>query len=259
MTVLRLYPDAVDIYPTIICIRWIQNRLVQDKKIIASYDQIGCIEFQGEILVSLITLKHFRTQMLAVNVKPKLMRYSAAHGNTHRHTKSIITTASDISLEINDSCTLLAPFLRMRRPNRHSQMLPVFVFCIMRNIVRVCFLEFCTCIILQTNLNAAAKKTVAVRAERPDDILLQMGDLPVDYVKYDVEGAEREALLGSAALIRRHRPELLVSAYHRSEDLLILPPLLRELCGDGYRFYLRRFPYLPAWDLNLYAIPDERA
>ncbi len=75
----------------------------------------------------------------------------------------------------------------------------------------------------------------------------------VDYVKYDVEGAEREALLGSVQTIRRYHPRLLVSAYHRSEDLFALPILIREI-DPTYRIYLRRYPYVPAWDLNLICV-----
>ena len=75
----------------------------------------------------------------------------------------------------------------------------------------------------------------------------------VDYIKYDVEGSEKEALLGSAKTIKMHEPKLLVSLYHRSEDLFALPELVVEL-NPNYKLYLRRFPYIPAWDLNLYAI-----
>ena len=101
---------------------------------------------------------------------------------------------------------------------------------------------------------ARAKKTVAVEADSLDN---RLGPLKPDYIKYDVEGSEREALLGSAETIRRFRPRLLVSLYHRSEDLFALPLLLKELAPD-YNFYLRKLPYIPAWDLNLYAIPKEK-
>lgn len=75
----------------------------------------------------------------------------------------------------------------------------------------------------------------------------------VDYIKYDVEGSEKEALLGTKKTIEAHSPKLLVSLYHRSEDLFVLPELIKQLNPD-YSLYLRRFPYIPAWDLNLYAI-----
>ena len=97
----------------------------------------------------------------------------------------------------------------------------------------------------------AAGKQVEVAAISPDAFVK---DAPVDYIKYDVEGAEREALLGSAAIIRRHAPRLLISAYHRSEDLFALPLQLHAMAPD-YRLYYRRYPYVPAWDLNLIALP----
>lgn len=76
----------------------------------------------------------------------------------------------------------------------------------------------------------------------------------VDYIKYDVEGAEGEALTGSERTILACRPRLLVSAYHKSEDLFALPLRIREICPE-YRLYYRRYPYVPAWDLNLIALP----
>ena len=75
----------------------------------------------------------------------------------------------------------------------------------------------------------------------------------IDYIKYDVEGAETEALLGSRRIIERDAPALLVSAYHRSADLFRLPLLVHELNPD-YRLYLRRMAGVPAWDINLYAV-----
>ena len=77
----------------------------------------------------------------------------------------------------------------------------------------------------------------------------------LDYIKYDVEGAETEALLGSREVIRRDTPALLVSAYHRSADLFRLPLLVRDL-NPAYKLYLRRMPGVPAWDINLYAVRD---
>ena len=81
------------------------------------------------------------------------------------------------------------------------------------------------------------------------------GRTHIDYIKYDVEGAETEALLGSRAIIERDAPALLVSAYHRSHDLFRLPLLVHELNPD-YRLYLRRMAGVPAWDINLYAVTD---
>ena len=93
-------------------------------------------------------------------------------------------------------------------------------------------------------------KRVEVNADSLDNILC--GER-VDYIKYDVEGAEREAIIGSENSILAHRPKLLVSAYHRSEDIFALPLQIHALRPD-YKLYLRRYPYIPAWDLNLICV-----
>lgn len=79
----------------------------------------------------------------------------------------------------------------------------------------------------------------------------------VDCIKMDVEGAEREALCGARQTIRRCRPVLFVSAYHRSEDLFDLLLYLDEICTD-YRFYLCRNECVPAWEIDIVAVPFER-
>ncbi|MBQ8545916.1 MAG: FkbM family methyltransferase [Clostridia bacterium] len=91
-------------------------------------------------------------------------------------------------------------------------------------------------------------KTIEIEAKAPDSILDK-----IDFIKYDVEGLEYHALLGSKKLIAKCQPDLLVSMYHKSEDTFKLPLLIKEL-NPNYSIYLRRLPYIPAWDLNLYAI-----
>jgi FkbM family methyltransferase len=96
-----------------------------------------------------------------------------------------------------------------------------------------------------------SKRFALTKILSPDTILK---DEPrVDYMKYDVEGSEKEALLGSIRTIERCTPALLVSVYHRSEDIFSLPILVHSLCKD-YKLYLRRFRGIPAWDINLYAV-----
>lgn len=93
----------------------------------------------------------------------------------------------------------------------------------------------------------AKGKAIDVSATSLDKILDGRG---VDYIKYDVEGCEREALMGSARTVAKYSPRLLVSLYHRSEDIFSLPLQIKGMKPD-YKFYLRRYPYIPAWDLNL--------
>ena len=81
------------------------------------------------------------------------------------------------------------------------------------------------------------------------------GGEQVDLIKYDVEGDEKRALIGSAGLIARDKPSLIVSLYHRTEDIFELPLTVHDMLQDA-RLRLRRVPCIPAWDLALYAIME---
>ncbi len=90
-----------------------------------------------------------------------------------------------------------------------------------------------------------------VQTATPDALLAGRG---VDFMKYDVEGAEAAALRGSAETIRTHHPALRVSLYHRPEDMFALPLQLAAISPD-YDFHLVRLRGCPAWDLDLIALP----
>ena len=66
---------------------------------------------------------------------------------------------------------------------------------------------------------------------------------PCTVIKMDVEGAEREALLGSSRTIEKYKPRLMISLYHRNEDIFSLPLLIKKLNPD-YKIYLRHHPEL---------------
>lgn len=97
-------------------------------------------------------------------------------------------------------------------------------------------------------------KAKTVRADSLDRL---EPDCKPDYIKFDVEGSEAQALLGCRGAIGRARPEILLSLYHRSEDLFALPELADSVYPDT-RFYLRRPGGIPAWDLNLLIVPESR-
>lgn len=79
----------------------------------------------------------------------------------------------------------------------------------------------------------------------------------IDYIKYDVEGAEARALKGSEKTIAACSPDLLVSLYHRTEDIFTLVGQVHKLC-PAHKLYLRRFSYIPDWDINLYAVCEDK-
>ncbi len=61
------------------------------------------------------------------------------------------------------------------------------------------------------------------------DLLVERLELErVNFIKMDIEGAEREALKGAFQTLRRHRPRLMLDTYHRPDDTAILPAILKQ-------------------------------
>ncbi len=102
------------------------------------------------------------------------------------------------------------------------------------------------------NVFAAGSKQIPVEMRSVDSMFEERR---VDFIKMDVEGAELQAINGAENTIKRDHPDMLISLYHRSEDIWKLPLRVLEI-DPSYKLYIRRFPYVPAWDLNLYAIHE---
>ena len=87
-----------------------------------------------------------------------------------------------------------------------------------------------------TTIDAAVAKAAAPR---------------VDFIKMDIEGSELAALRGAEETIRRWRPKLAISLYHRYEDFITIPAWIDAL-GLGYRFFLDHYS-IHAEETVLYA------
>ena len=85
-----------------------------------------------------------------------------------------------------------------------------------------------------------------------DDVFEKESYIPT-LIKMDVEGAEKEALIGAANIIRKARPKFALCVYHKTEDVYELPQLIMEYGGD-YSFTLRHYTRA-AFETVLYAIP----
>jgi FkbM family methyltransferase len=75
---------------------------------------------------------------------------------------------------------------------------------------------------------------VQVPSVTVDQIVEQLGLDRVDFIKSDAEGSEVDVLLGAEHTIRRHKPKMIITTYHRPHH----PTRIAELVaayGDGYR------------------------
>lgn len=120
----------------------------------------------------------------------------------------------------------------------------------------------CVAWCVDTELPCAAKagrqsqqtqESITMPARSVDNLL---AGNPVTLLKMDVEGAEREALWGASRSIARYAPKLMISLYHRNEDIFELPLLVRKI-NPRYKLYIRHLPYIPAWETGLYAVCDD--
>ena len=103
------------------------------------------------------------------------------------------------------------------------------------------------------NLGAAISETgdIVIQVVSIDECL-QGTD--INYVKMDIEGYEQAALNGMESTIRRLKPNLAVSAYHKPNDLWSLGLWLNNL-DLGYKFGIRCYGH-QCFDTVLYAFQD---
>lgn len=60
----------------------------------------------------------------------------------------------------------------------------------------------------------------------------QMLNYDINYIKFDIEGGEYDALMGGQELIKSRKPHLAVSLYHLPEDFWRLPLLIKDFMPD---------------------------
>lgn len=72
------------------------------------------------------------------------------------------------------------------------------------------------------------------------DNLLEENGSDVTFIKMDIEGSELKALEGAANSIRKYKPRLAISLYHKPEDVLEIPDYILNLNSE-YKFYLRHY------------------
>ncbi len=93
------------------------------------------------------------------------------------------------------------------------------------------------------------EKTVEVAGIRAEGLL---DGRKADYIKIDVEGAERQAVEGCKNAISQYKPALRIALYHKSADIFELPLIIHGICPE-YKLALKRTMSFPAWDIDLVA------
>ncbi len=61
-----------------------------------------------------------------------------------------------------------------------------------------------------------------------DDIVAQLHLERVDFIKMDIEGAERRALAGARETMKRFHPRMAICTYHLTDDTVAIPAVVRQ-------------------------------
>jgi hypothetical protein len=110
--------------------------------------------------------------------------------------------------------------------------------------------------VLQSNQDNAMRATVTtqrVRVTTIDEHMAATNTAP-DFIKIDIEGFEREALLGAVRTLEQHRPRMMVEVQAHHEEITDL------LHGLGYRFYSADgvpMDVIPPGMENIFCLPDD--
>lgn len=99
--------------------------------------------------------------------------------------------------------------------------------------------------------------TITAETLALDDFVERCGLPKVDLIKMDIEGAELNGLRGAKQTIRTFRPKLAIAAYHKSDDLFLLPRYLGEL-GLEYKFFLGHFT-IHQEETVMFALPPRKS
>lgn len=106
------------------------------------------------------------------------------------------------------------------------------------------------------------RKIVAENIYLDVENIKKYNDKKVTLVSMDVEGAEKELIFGLRDCILKSRPVLAVCAYHKPEDIIELPMMIRKLFKNYvilFRKYVSSYDCrLECSELVMYAIPQER-
>ena len=62
----------------------------------------------------------------------------------------------------------------------------------------------------------------------------------IGFIKMDIEGSEKKALLGARTHIEKEKPNMMISVYHKVQDIIEIPVLLLEM-NPNYRFALGHY------------------
>ncbi|TYK65593.1 FkbM family methyltransferase [Colwellia echini] len=88
-----------------------------------------------------------------------------------------------------------------------------------------------------------------------DDMVKTKEIEKIDFIKMDVEGAEVPALNGAYECIKKDKPKLAISVYHKKDDLITITSIIKKI-NPNYKLYFDYYTNTGA-EAILYAIDSD--
>jgi FkbM family methyltransferase len=82
-------------------------------------------------------------------------------------------------------------------------------------------------------LSLPSQTAIQVGVDTIDAFVAELNLPKVDFIKMDIEGAERHALKGASGILSKYHPRLMIDSYHRPDDMQVLPEIIHR-AWSGY-------------------------
>jgi FkbM family methyltransferase len=83
---------------------------------------------------------------------------------------------------------------------------------------------------MNSGLNLKSSQSLPAWQVKLDSLVFEKKWIPrVDFLKMDIEGNERHALLGARETIFKFKPKLSICTYHLKDDVTVLPNIIRNI------------------------------
>lgn len=98
------------------------------------------------------------------------------------------------------------------------------------------------------------KKSITISLIKLDSYVKNKKVDRVDLIKYDIEGSEKEGLIGAIETIRTYKPKLQICLYHKVEDLYEIPLMIENMFKENNYKYFLGHHHPSHWETVLYVI-----
>ncbi|MEK7432694.1 MAG: FkbM family methyltransferase [Cyanobacteriota bacterium] len=88
--------------------------------------------------------------------------------------------------------------------------------------------------------NYSPFSSIKVKTQSIDNLVKEKNIEKIDFIKMDIEGAEIPALIGASETIKKFKPKLAISAYHKIDDFITISNFIKSL-EPSYKIFVDHY------------------